>query len=162
MKYIVRNRLGDFEFHDAMFSLVDYSENTLILDATYLNVHHDCDQNPHDCDMEIEQARITFKGFQIDLYTNDSAWEKDANGESQSVEPIVYIKGSAAMEQLLNQFAPHLTVLDLTSVNDGWAPDGCGDEPYFGIRFRFDSVDIEWDEFHRPAWFVLHQQGIKA
>lgn len=66
------------------------------------------------------------------------------------------------MERLLNELHSHTTVFKLSEVDQGWELDGCGEEPWFQIHFQFDSVEIAWEEFRRPAWYVLHQRGIKA
>ena len=61
MKFISINRLCDFEFHDAEFTLLSVDKD-LSVKAEFLNIHKDAEQNPHKTDMEIEAAEIIFPG----------------------------------------------------------------------------------------------------
>ena len=63
MQYSSANRLQDFEFHDADFSLICWEDDRLTITANYLNIHKDAAPNNADADMEISEARITFCGF---------------------------------------------------------------------------------------------------
>ena len=65
MKYRVVNDLTPFEFHDSVWKLETFEAGALALRVKELNLHRDAAQNPCGCDMEIEEARMTFEGIRI-------------------------------------------------------------------------------------------------
>ncbi len=75
MKYSSTNRFEDFEFHDAKLSFLSWKDDRLIVSAKYLNVHKDAAPNNTGADMEISDARITFRGFQIKEFEPSRTWK---------------------------------------------------------------------------------------
>ena len=89
MKYISINRLCDFEFHDAEFTLLSVDKD-LSVKAEFLNIHKDAKQNPYKTDMEIEAAEIIFKKFSVQSYETGKATKQNQKGEPyQDEEQII-------------------------------------------------------------------------
>ena len=63
MQYRAENQLEMFEFHDADLSFLGVDGDDLIVSAKHVNIHKNTAQNPSDYDMEIDCARLTFRGF---------------------------------------------------------------------------------------------------
>ena len=158
MKYNSVNRLSDFEFHDAWFSLDTFENNCLTVKALCLNIHKDAEQNPYETDMEIANALITFKGFKLQSYEPIRGWKQDENGNLYSDDPQIVLHGEEAYVCFLLQLKEGITVLDLgatdTSVH---FIDAISKDPFFTVRFTFESVVIEWDDYKKEAWYTSKQ-----
>ena len=81
MKYCAKNDLSLFEFHDAAFSFVSFDGKDLVVSASMVNIHKDAPQNPHECDMEIASAQITFQNFHSATYEPEREWVTGEDGE---------------------------------------------------------------------------------
>ncbi|MBQ3597649.1 MAG: hypothetical protein II987_00100 [Clostridia bacterium] len=158
MKYNSVNRLSDFEFHDAWFSLDTFENNCLTVKALCLNIHKDAEQNPYETDMEIANALITFKGFKLQSYEPIRGWKQDENGNRYSDDPQIVLHGEEAYVCFLLQLKEGITVFDLgatdTSVH---FIDAISKDPFFTVRFTFESVVIEWDDYKKEAWYTSKQ-----
>ncbi len=156
MRYNSVNRLSDFEFHDAEFSLVAFENNCLKVKANCLNIHKGTAQNSHETDMEIENALITFEGFDLLSYEPGRTWHQDENGELHTAEPQIILKGSSAHSRFSHQLASGLTVLDL-GIKEGTTHfiDAISKDPFFTVLFTFKNVIIEWDEYKSEAWYTV-------
>ncbi len=154
MKYQSTNILQDFEFHDAYFKFESFENDTLIICVQYLNIHKNAEQNPHDIDMEITTAQISFNNFQVKSFEPGREWKQDANGKLYTDEPQVIFKGQTAEKKLLNELRIGSTIFEFGTLENGnYYFDGAGDEPWFQAQFLFDSVTIEWDEYRKTAWY---------
>lgn len=158
VKYYVENDLSLFEFHDADFTLLDFSDGNLVVSVKYLNVHKRTEYNPSEHDMEIECARITFKGFCSPSYEPGRIWKTGEDGKSYPVGPRVVFYGQDAIDRILEELKAQICVYHLEKKDDsGYSIGGSGIEPYFTIEFDFDSVLIEWDEYGKMAWYESHK-----
>ncbi len=147
-------RLGDFEFHDAEWTLLSREADRLTVQVKHLNIHHGTPANPHATDMEITLARITFHDFRALTFEPGRVWKQDILGHSHPVGPLVVYEGAEAEQHLLHELRTGTTVFEF--VADGeeqYHIDGCGDEPWFTAQFAFSSLLIEWDEYCGPAWY---------
>ena len=154
MKFTSTNIFSDFEFHDAYFKLKSIENNVLTISVQYLNIHKNAEQNPCDTDMEIEIAQITFINFQVKSFEPGRAWKQDDNGKLYTDEPQVVFDGETAKEKSLNELRHGATIFEFGTLENGnHYFDGAGDEPWFQVQFAFDAVNIEWDEFRKPAWY---------
>ncbi len=146
------NSLQDFEFHDSFWSLVDHDASSYVFNAKALNLHQDAPQNPEDCDMEIEDALITFSRCRI---TEFRSFREEA--------PKDY-GGEQCLKRFLKEANLGIWVKGFDEVEHGqWLLASCGDEePYYVVRMSFEGATIGWDAFRRPAWYVLNQRGIQA
>ncbi|MBQ4451424.1 MAG: hypothetical protein II912_03535 [Clostridia bacterium] len=163
MRYRSVDSLRDFEFHDAKWTLVSHGDGSLVGDVKYLNIHQDAEQNTADCDMEIENARITFFAFRVTVFKLVFPVTVDTTGIRHPAEPPVIFEGRQAFEALLNEMKDEMTIYHFSETGDGkWLIEGCGDSPFFEARIDFESVSVEWDAYRRPAWYVLHSRGIQA
>ena len=166
MRYQSVNHLRDFEFHDAEWTLVSHNGKSLVGDVKYLNVHQDAEQNTADCDMEIENARITLTGCRVIACQPVSPLIVDAEGvrhPDPDEPPPVTCEGENAAESLSNEMKNGMTFYSFEEDEDGaWRLVGCGETPIFKAKIAFESALVEWDSFGRPAWYVLHSRGIQA
>ena len=158
MKYRVVNDLTPFEFHDSVWKLETFEAGALALRVKELNLHRDAAQNPCGCDMEIEEARMTFEGFRILTQTPSVRWKSDAAGISRPAEAIVTCTGESAAERLLHELRRGINVFSMEEKNDRCKISACGDDPYFEAEFSVEAVRIEWDEYRGPAWYETRRQ----
>lgn len=155
MKYNSVNRLSDFEFHDAWFSLEAFENNCLTVKALYLNIHKDAEENPNETDMEIANALITFKGFKLQSYEPVRGWKRDENGNFYSDDPKIVLYGEEAFICFLAQLKAGFTVFDLGTIDTSvHFIDAASKDPFFTVRFTFESVVIEWDDYKKEAWYT--------
>ncbi len=160
MKYRLENRLEDFEFHDALFSLIHADNKKWIISAKYLNFHKNTEQNPSAFDMEIDDATITFTGISVFSYKAGGALVKDVNGNIYRKEYIL-LEGTEAENKFLSVFENPISVLYFgTDDNTRYYLEGCGTEPFFTVECSFENITIEWDKYRRKAWYELHKQHI--
>jgi hypothetical protein len=164
MKYISVDRLSDFEFHDAEMHFISRSENDLTVSVKCLNIHKGTAQNSHPTDMEIADARLTFRSFSLSVFDPGDEWTQDAEGKW-----VVSVKGcistdAAAEQRFLNALKSVVTIFAFDRFDDAsYFIDGSSqNEPWFTVRFTFASVTIEWDEYLNPAWYEAHQQSLNA
>ena len=159
MKYHSTDHLQDFEFHDSEFTLLAIDDSTLAVSARKLNIHKDTPQNDSDFDMEIDIAKITFHGFQSLSYEPGRSWHRDENGNAYTDDPLVIFTGHEAINALTAEMQNTLTVYHLVQEEGNVCElGGCGDSPYFTIRFAFDFITIEWDAYRKKAWYEQHRQ----
>ena len=158
MKYISIDKLSNFEFHDAEFTLEFFSNNHLRVKANYLNIHKGTEQNIHETDMEITSAFITFEEFKLLSYKPGIAWKQDENGEHYPAEPQIVLYDEAAYSRFSEQLDAGITILDL-GIKEGntYFIDAISKDPFFAICFTFKSVRIEWDEYKKEAWYTSHK-----
>ncbi len=155
MKYLSVNKLSDFEFHDAEFTLNSFENNHLVVNAIYLNIHKEAEQNPHETDMEIAGARITFTEFKLQSYESGRAWKQDENGSFYSDEPQILLVGDDASARFSEQINNGLTIFDLgTKDTATHFIDAMSSDPFFTACFTFESVVIEWDDYKKEAWYT--------
>ena len=163
MRYQSINRLQDFDFHDAVWTLVSCSDNSLAGNVRFLNIHQDCPQNTEDCDMEIETARITMTGCRVIAYKPVSPEIIDSAGVRHPADPPVVYAGEKAAKALLNEMEYGMTFDSLHEGDNGsWILEGCGETLFFEAEIIFESVLVEWDSYRCPSWYVSRQRGIEA
>lgn len=158
MKYRVVNDLTPFEFHDSVWKLETFEAGALALRVKELNLHRDAAQNPCGCDMEIEEARMTFEEVRNWTHTPSVRWKSDAAGISRPAEAIVTCTGESAAERLLHELRRGINVFSMEEKNDRCKISACGDDPYFEAEFSVEAVRIEWDEYRGPAWYETRRQ----
>ncbi|MBQ9994551.1 MAG: hypothetical protein IJP17_07565 [Clostridia bacterium] len=159
MKYRTENRLELFEFHDSDISLVGFEDDELVVSAKHLNIHADAEQNPSEHDLEIDCAKITFRGFRALSFEPAVPWEVGAGGNPHPVgAPIVY-RDSEALDKIKDALRNQITIFDFDR-KDGscYFLDGSKNGHFFTMTFCFDSVLVEWDEYKSKAWYELHRQ----
>ncbi|MBP3414185.1 MAG: hypothetical protein J6L81_03175 [Clostridia bacterium] len=158
MKYISIDKLSDFEFHDAVFTLEIFANNCLKVKAEYLNIHKGTEQNSYETDMEIASAFITFEGFNLLSYEQGRAWKQDENGEFYTTDPLIIYRDDSAHCRFLEQIKSGLTIFDL-GIKEGITCfiDAMSRDPFFTICFTFKSVRVEWDEYKKEAWYTSHK-----
>ncbi len=158
MKYHSVNKLSDFEFHDAKISLNSFDNNHLVVNANYLNIHKDAEQNPHETDMEIASARITFTEFKLQSYEPGRAWRQDEGGNFYFDEPQIVLFGDEASIRFQAQLKAGLTIFDLgIKESSMYFIDAISEDPFLTICFTFESVVIEWDDYKKEAWYTSRQ-----
>lgn len=132
MKYETVDALNCFEFHDSVWKLA--ADGTVRVKA--LSLHRDAARNPRDCDMEIEEARMTFEGLRIRMQTPSVRGENDA------------------AERFFRELRHGITVMSLEADEKGrYKICACGEEPYFEAELDAKHIRIEWDALRGPAWY---------
>lgn len=140
MKYKSNNVFADFEFHDSYFKLENIKDNVLTISVEHLNIHKSTEFNPHNTDMEIELAKITFNNLQVKSFKLD--------------KPQVIFDGKIAEQKSINELTSGATIYEFGTLENGnHYFDGTGVESWFQVQFLFDSATIEWDTFKKPAWY---------
>ncbi|MBQ9944276.1 MAG: hypothetical protein IJO67_07925 [Clostridia bacterium] len=163
MKYQSVDHLEDFEFHDAQWSLISCDSGKLVVEARLLNIHRHALADVFDCDMEIQLAKITFSNCSVVAYEPGVPWKTDASGKSYPAEPMITYTSQDAEKRLLHALDSTTTIYRFEEDDGGnYRISGCGDEPYFEAVISFDRAAVEWDDFRRPAWYVLRKRGIQA
>lgn len=158
MKYRLENRPEDFEFHDALFSLVHTDDKKWVISAKYLNIHKNTEQNPTEFDMEIDEATITFTDVSVSVYKADGDLVKDINGNTRKEECIL-LKGTDAKNKFLAILEEPIIVLYFgTGDNALYTLEGCGTESFFTVEFNFENIIVEWNGYCKKAWYELQKQ----
>ena len=156
MKYTSTDRLCDFEFHDADFTLDVHDGWKLGVWADHLNIHADAQQNPFDTDMEIDRAYIIFENFNLISYEPGRTWKQNENGELYTDEPQITHHGDEALKHFTEQLTHSVWVYDFDITSDNmYFIDGSAIEPFFTAYFTFDKITIEWDDYRQQAWYVI-------
>lgn len=161
MKYCVENLLDLFEFHDAEFSFISYDGNELVISAEHLNIHKDAPENPHDCDMEIELAKITFKQLKVVSFEPWRAWKVDDEGNIYFDEPKVIYKDKEAEKHFLFGLKKGISIfsLDFKKKRNGISINlSASGADGFNSKLNIKGVTVEWDGYCQKAWYELHKQ----
>lgn len=100
MNYKSVNALHDFEFHDAHWEFAAWDAASLSVFAKHLNLHQNAPRNDSGCDMEIQLARLAFRGFRAISYAPGVAWETDEEGQSSPAEPLKTYGGGRSAQSI--------------------------------------------------------------
>lgn len=158
MKYRLENRPEDFEFHDALFSLIHADDKKWIMSAKHLNSHKNTEQNPTEFDMEIDEATITFTDVSVSVYKAGGDLVKDINGNTRREECIL-LEGTDAKNKFLAILEEPIIVLYFgTDDNARYILEGCGTESFFTVEFNFENIIVEWNGYCKKAWYELQKQ----
>lgn len=158
MKYCSTDRLQDFAFHDSALSRILWDDNRFIISVKHLKVRRDAAPNKMNTDVEIDEARITFYGLQINEFEQD----RGKDGQIDTDEPSVIYKGRKACSMFENEFSHTIVVTKMTADNGVYELRAIGVGPYFSVRFSFFSVDVEWEDERSPVWYELYKRHHKT
>lgn len=154
MRYISKDRLCDFEFHDSEWSFVSWEDGDLTVRISMLNIHKDTEQNDTGKDMEIKEAIMTFIGVKSFTYELPRTWHNDENGNSVTDDPLVVYEGGEAVERFINEIkANHYVTVMYFDEKDGAYEFGGVANGWISVTFAFDSVRVEWDGYSGKAWY---------
>lgn len=158
MTYI-SERYEDFEFHDSRLRLLSWDCWKLVVRAECLIVRGDAAPNHAGMDKEIDEARLTFTGFQL----NEWRWDEiktAADGVLLCIMPPVLYQGEKAHTAFEQALKSGLTVLSLTRDREEYELEAIvgGIRPYATVRFCCSSIEMEWEDFHKKAWYELKKQ----
>ena len=163
MRFQSIDSLCDFEFHDAVWTLVSFVDNSLVGDVKYLNIHQNTQQNAADCDMEIERARITLTHCRVLVYKRIFGETIDTFGIHHPADPPVVYEGDTASKALMEEMTGKVKIFSFQEeLNGQWLMEGCGVSEFFTANIAFENALVEWDAYRRPAWYVLCERGIQA
>jgi hypothetical protein len=154
MKYLSKNRLSDFEFHDAVLTLESFLSQRLIAQAAYLNIHKEAMQNPFETDMEIACARLSFEDCTIKSYELLRALKQNENGQFYPDETQIIYSGDEGKEHFIEQLKKGITVFDFGKKDDETFYLDVSSQPGFTVCFSFEDVLIEWNDYEKPAWYI--------
>ncbi len=156
MKYKSINRLSDFEIHDTWLQFESYDNGKLVVSAKALNVHNGTNENPADCDMEIEKAIITIEDFEVEKFELLPAYQLDAEGNWYSNEPQFVLSGKEAEDKFIEALKDFVSLNGLNEYKeDGKSimeiETNCGIE--FIAICVFSRFIVEWDACSGKAWY---------
>lgn len=157
MKYCVKDQLDLFEFHDSVFSFVSFDGKDLVVSAECLNIHEEAEENPHDCDMEIDLATISWQNVQI---LSLRPW-LDENGNWYSNESQIVFTGKEAEEKLIYALKDGITLndIDVQQFDDHAMIEIEATAPkYFLATFSYSDVTVEWDTYRKKAWYECFKE----
>lgn len=154
MKYVSVDQLEQFEFHDSSWKLCGREGDDVTFLVEKLNIHKGTEQNDEDWDMELDTARMTFRGFRLIHFEPGRSWTTDANDRSVPAGERILYTGEEGMARLASG---KFEVFHFCREGDHWEFGGCGPEPYFTVELDFDSVEIAWDGYVKKAWYELHR-----
>ena len=160
MKHCIQNTLSLFEFHDAEFSFLSFQDNNLVISAKHLNIHKNTLQNPDDCDMEIDIAKITFYDVTMISYELIQGYITDADGNKYTNDPKVFLTDKEASlkftDELKNKI--FLNYLDIYNENNKQIIEiGTCAPTVFTAIFSCKNLSVEWDKYSQKAWYELHK-----
>ena len=155
MKYTSIDHFSDFEFHDAKIRLISFVNDHLLVEAKYLNIHKNAEQNPFETDMEIACARIGFEGFHIVSYKPDPTWKTAEKGKPVPDEPQVIFCEAEALRRFLAQLKMGISIFDFdTTEANTYFIDALTSNSFFTVCFIYDRLLIEWDNYKGEAWYT--------
>ena len=164
MKYRVENRLDLFEFHDAELSFTDYRYNQLILSAKHLNIHKGVPENPHNSDMELDLAVMSFTGFEVLSWEPMRNYQIYDTGNWFTEEPQIIYKGKEAESRFWNSIRKGFSVncVDICTMDNKTCINLSISTPaYSFVTLTFENVAVEWDTYYGKAWYELHKQFMR-
>lgn len=143
----------DFEFHDAVLTLLSWEGDCLTVRASYLNIHKNASPDRQKTDMELDETRLTFSGIDILEFEPSRTWERNENGELFTKDPQILYTGTDASDRFAAELRHTVRVIGLTGENGLYELGAAGMDPYFSVRFRFSSLRAEFGGYLRPAWY---------
>ena len=154
------NRLGDFEFHDALLTLDRFDGEGLTVKAEHVNVHKTAGFGALSHDMELDSAKITFQGFCAATFEPGRVWKTGADGRSYTDDPLIIFDGKNAEKVILEELCGGINVYSMGKKEGGrYYIEGCGFKPFFAMEFNAGEVVLEWDGYRKKAWYELHRQS---
>ncbi|MBQ3230023.1 MAG: hypothetical protein IJB49_03290 [Clostridia bacterium] len=156
MKYLCKDRLDVFGFHDSVLSFVSLDSQGLTVSAKLLNVLKNTEFNPSDLDMEIERAIIRFNGFRALSYETGGAF---INGINEPLSPTSILTDKRAELMFRSRLDSGITVFDLDALENGVyfidaiTSSRLWNENFFTLKFSFESVTVEWERYFNYSWY---------
>ncbi|MDO4153936.1 MAG: hypothetical protein Q4E21_03680 [Clostridia bacterium] len=160
MKYCIENRLDLFEFHDAEFAYISFENNNLSVSVRHLNIHKDAKENPHDYDMEIESATVSFRGVQVLSFEPMRAYKMGNDGNLYTDEPQIIFKNVEAKARFTEELKKGITLncIDIHPENEKTIIEiPVSAKNCFIVTFSFDSISVEWDAYCQKAWYEFRK-----
>ena len=152
--YTSVNHPESFDFHDSVFRLGRVGDTEIAVCVQALNISKAAEQNPYECDMEIQTAHIVFRGVSEFVYDPGRVWERDAEGNFAPVGPKILFRGKEAYSRFEDDLSEGAMIICHSIVEaDHFEIDGTGKGPYFFVSFKAEEVVIEWDDYRGPAWY---------
>ena len=149
------NKLEDFEFHDSEITSFVLEGDLLKMDVQMLNVHKDVIDG-YDTDMELDGAKIIFRGFRLLKVEEPARVRYSQKGELEETVPLKSYEGKEAQALVLSRFEERFWVYALSFFDSCWVLEGSGcnhSSEVVNIYFQFDEAEISWDSFAGPAWY---------
>lgn len=153
MKYTLKDRLEEFEFHDSEWKLISW-EQDLIFSAHAVNLHRSMIPESPEKDLQLAEARITLSGFEIKELIPSRTFRKNENGEWVTDEPLVVYTGEAAKNVFIEELKHEIRVLIWEQNKAGiYELRACGIDPFLSVNCTFTSSLVEWDAYKGEAWY---------
>ena len=137
MTYTSIDHPEHFVFMDTTWELLRREENDLTFRIRDLCVSKDEPNNPESCDLQTEEAIVTFRDFELIRAEN--------------------LDGDECMDLLTNE---SLFVLNFDPIEDHWVIQAMAPD-FLQAELRFSAIQIEWDGFTRAAWYELTKYHLR-
>lgn len=156
MTYTSIDHPEHFVFMDTTWELLRREGNDLTFRIRDLCVSEGEPNNPESCDLQTEEAIVTFRDFELIHAESPEGLLTETDG-STSVIPAGVLGCEETMELLMNEslFVPNFDPIEDHWVIQALAPD------FFQAELRFSSIEIEWDGFTRAAWYELTKYHLR-
>lgn len=159
---MVTDNLDDFEFQDAYVKAAEYRQPKLILHVDGLNIRKEATQNSYSCDMQIDDACITFQDIMLDKYVEHSF----ATGKIAVSKNDLEYSGEEAKRLFQQAFKKGFLINTLSPTIQGVcligmlpdSPEDNNDASFFSMYIRFVSVSVKWQNCCAQAWHVRQNQ----
>ncbi len=160
-RFISKNNLDEFEFHDAYITNICIKDKSLYWKVGDLNVTTSNSRNHNDTDMCIDEAEIIFEDYEIKTMTllGHSSYEPGATEPSEVVENRLYTTKEidAEMKQSIGDCYFYFNYLIYhKQIGKGEAQFLYSDNygKCLEIVMQFSNVTIKWDDYVGKAWYV--------
>lgn len=149
MTYKTHN-INDLYIHDTLIDNITFKENSIIFDVTGICVHKDCIDNPHGCDMFVQQAKLTlenvkFKSTQFFGYT-----DKNIN----NIVPDLFADTSRIHQDLTKILEYYPEIFSCKKSDDGYTFTILYSSEVVDLSFSFSSFTAEWNSYNDKAWYI--------
>ncbi len=145
-KYIIKNNLNTFNFHDAYIKQMKQKNNDMIWIVDALNIKKECPLNKYSEDMQIDNVQIIFKNSTIN-YIKDSQNNEEVLLNKEEINNIInYFPFSQILsfEEHTKDENNRYTANFLNATNKG----------IYTINISFDKVDVYFNQFSHAAYYT--------
>ncbi|MCC8069184.1 MAG: hypothetical protein LIO71_05475 [Ruminococcus sp.] len=154
MKY-TSNSLEDIYIHDTNLDQFGYQDGECIFIVSSFCVKSDCEVNPNDFDMQVNEGLIRFKSvnFKEMCYKG----YKKYNDKNEIIDIIIdkYIDIDEIDGEISNMIdlCPQIYMCNKLN-NDSYCLTILCEKDIIELILSFDSVAIQWNSFDGKAWYV--------
>lgn len=154
MKY-KSNSLEDFYIHDTNLDQFGYQDDECIFIVSSFCVKSTCKVNPNDCDMQINEGLIRFKG--INFKEMCYKGYKKYNDKNEIIDVVIdkYIDVDEIDSEISNILDLCLEIYSCDKLDNGdYVFTILCEKEVIQLIVSFESVSVQWNSFEGKAWYV--------